>query len=564
MYDGRKTPKNNDNPVELVSSSVDKTKTSLAAFLQRELGTDKVRYDEDFFAYGMDSLLVINLVRFINNSLKGRSTIDAKFVYDHPTVDKLAVALHDGPRTKEYSDFDSDDEDDKQTWISMNDMYEDLRRGLPSNSSKAKHRPSRHVLQSSRPPPIFQPDGGMQAWLQVLGSFLINVNTWGIVNSFGVFQAYYESTHLSSYSSMNISWVGTLQGTLLLVIGVVAGPLFDRGYFRTILVASAIGLVLAFMMLSLTEVNQYYQVMLSHGILSGLCLGLLYIPSIALVPLYFKSHRGLALGLATAGGSVGGVIYPIVFRALLSGLGFGWATRIIGFIALAILTVATMILKPVGARSTGVRQLFDSSALKDIPYVTFMIAGFLLFAGALVPYWLTTTFAKTGLDGSTSVDLSFHLLAVINAAQFFGRVIPAWLSDHIGGEIMLLLAEIAIGVLGFCWIAVHNLGGYVAWLVFFGLASGMVVTLPAIVLPYILPTMAVIGTRLGMLYAVGGIGLLISTPVSLALNDAAGSYLGSQVWIGCCGFAATLFYAITCRQAWKRRRLYKGHRGEKV
>ena len=164
------------------------------------------------------------------------------------------------------------------------------------------------------------PDGGSTAWLQVLASFLINVNNWGLVNSFGVFQAFYERELLADQSASTIAWIGTLQGSLLLIVGVLSGPLFDRGYFRALLIGAGLTLVFALMMLSLA--TDYWQVILSQGVLVGLCCGLLYIPSVALMPLYFKDRRGLALGLATSGASVGGVIYPIVFRRLLTELGF--------------------------------------------------------------------------------------------------------------------------------------------------------------------------------------------------------------------------------------------------
>lgn len=33
------------------------------------------------------------------------------------------------------------------------------------------------------------PNGGLEAWLQVVGSWVILWETWGLVNTFGVFQA---------------------------------------------------------------------------------------------------------------------------------------------------------------------------------------------------------------------------------------------------------------------------------------------------------------------------------------------------------------------------------------
>lgn len=132
---------------------------------------------------------------------------------------------------------------------------------------------------TSQPPP----DGGITAWLQVLGSFLINLNNFGLANSFGVFQTYDETTILRQHSSSAISCIGTLQVSLILIIGVISGPLFDQGYFYPILVASSLMLTFSLMMLSLS--TQYYQVMLTWGVLGGICTGLLYIPSVAMIPL---------------------------------------------------------------------------------------------------------------------------------------------------------------------------------------------------------------------------------------------------------------------------------------
>ncbi|KAF2210352.1 hypothetical protein CERZMDRAFT_16727, partial [Cercospora zeae-maydis SCOH1-5] len=348
------------------------------------------------------------------------------------------------------------------------------------------------------------PNGGMMAWKQVIGSVLINMSNWGLINSFGVYQAYYETNLLATSSPSAISWIGTVQGTLLLVFGLISGPLFDKGYFRTTTIIAGIGLVLGMMLLSIS--TRYYQIMLSQGILVGICSGFLYIPSIALIPLYFKPRRGLAIGLATAGGSFGGIVYPIIFRRLLNEIGFGWATRTIAFISLLTLLVAVLLLRPIGARSS--RQLFDASALLELPYVSFLIAGFLLFAGVLVPYFLVSTYALVDLQ--LSDDLSCYVLAIMNGSQFFfGRIISAFLAGWLGPELILLRAELFAAVLAFSWIAVDQVGGYIVWLVAFGFVSGIVFKLPPTVLPYICPSLAFFGTRLGMVYAAARIGFLI-------------------------------------------------------
>ncbi|KAF2134745.1 hypothetical protein P153DRAFT_362485 [Dothidotthia symphoricarpi CBS 119687] len=96
-----------------------------------------------------------------------------------------------------------------------------------------------------------QPDGGLVAWLQVLGAWILFFNTWGAMNTFGVFQTYYESGVLFNQSSSNIAWIGSIQAFCLQVTGLVAGPIYDRGGFKGLIVTGSVGVALGYMMLSL-------------------------------------------------------------------------------------------------------------------------------------------------------------------------------------------------------------------------------------------------------------------------------------------------------------------------
>jgi MFS family permease len=125
------------------------------------------------------------------------------------------------------------------------------------------------------------PDGGVRAWLQVMGSFLVFGNLWGITFAFGSFQSYYELTYLTSNSASTISWIGTISTFLLILGGIASGPLFDHGYFRSMLIVGACVETLGLFLLSLC--GSYYQILLTQGVLMGLGNGLLYIPGLALV-----------------------------------------------------------------------------------------------------------------------------------------------------------------------------------------------------------------------------------------------------------------------------------------
>lgn len=108
---------------------------------------------------------------------------------------------------------------------------------------------------------VLPPEGGRLGYTQVLASFLINMNVYGLVNAFGEFQHFYETDYLKQYSSSEISWIGTMQGSLALFVGAISGPIFDGGYFKVTLQIAAATLVFSWMMLSLS--TQYYQIVLS-------------------------------------------------------------------------------------------------------------------------------------------------------------------------------------------------------------------------------------------------------------------------------------------------------------
>ena len=83
----------------------------------------------------------------------------------------------------------------------------------------------------------------------------------------------------------------------------MSGPLFDLGYFRSMLIVGNFLVVFGIMMLSLSKT--YWQVFLSQGVCMGLGAGLLYIPSLALVGVWFSKKRALAMGIVMSGIAVG-------------------------------------------------------------------------------------------------------------------------------------------------------------------------------------------------------------------------------------------------------------------
>ena len=87
------------------------------------------------------------------------------------------------------------------------------------------------------------------------------------------------------------------------MVGILTGPLFDKGYLRTLLATGTFLVVFGMMMTSLGKA--YYQLFLAQGICVGIGAGCLFVPSVAIIPNYFTAKRAFMTGITAAGGSVG-------------------------------------------------------------------------------------------------------------------------------------------------------------------------------------------------------------------------------------------------------------------
>ncbi|KAF7946728.1 hypothetical protein EAE96_009713 [Botrytis aclada] len=382
----------------------------------------------------------------------------------------------------------------------------------PDSSPDAK-APLRESTPQSPPPP---PNGGLAAWLCVLGAFFIFTNTWGITASFGAFQSYYITTLPESASS--ISWIGSIQSFLVVFVGIVSGPLFDRGYIRILMATGCFLIVFGTMMLSLS--TKYYQIILSQGIVIGLGAGLVYIPALAIISTQFTTKRAFAIGCASSGSSIGGIIFPIMFRRLEPKVGFGWAVRAIGFINLGTLAVSLAILsRHKRPKSATKKALFDFRAFTELPFLGFAVSLLLIFVAFYIPLFYIPSYAIYSLK--IDENLSFYLLAITNAGSFFGRTVPFLIANRVGSIQIFVFWTVAAVIVMFSWLGIHNEAGFVVFCIIWGFISGVLVTAPAAAVahPTLSPSMSVIGTRLGMSWITAAIGILIGPPIAGALVD---------------------------------------------
>jgi len=371
------------------------------------------------------------------------------------------------------------------------------------------------------------PDGGLQAWLHVLAGFMLFFNTWGLLNTFGVFQTYYEAGELFQETSSNIAWIGSIQAFMLLFIGFVVGPIYDRGFLRSLLIIGTVLVVLGFMMLSICKT--YWQVLLAQGFCVGLGAGCLFVPSVAILPTYFSRKLGLAVGLAAAGSSMGGIIYPIIFYRLVNQIGFGWSVRVLGFICLATLLIPIAIIR-MRVKPPKARALVDWTVFTDWPFVFFTIATLIGFQGLYVMLFYISYYGQA--TGITSSSLSFYLVPILNAGSVFGRTIPNAISDRIGPLNLIIPGAIISGILTLCLIAVHNVGALVAVTLLYGFFSGVFIALPPVCFIVLTKDKSKVGSRIGMGFGVLGVAVLAGGPGGGSiLQDYGPGFQWTGLWV---------------------------------
>ncbi|KAL0265410.1 hypothetical protein SLS55_001377 [Diplodia seriata] len=366
----------------------------------------------------------------------------------------------------------------------------------------------------------------------------------GLLNSFGVFQTYYE-THLRDSSPSAISWIGSVQVFCLMSISVFVGPLYDAGHCKALLLTGTFLVTFGFMMTSICEA--YWQILLAQGICMGLGTCCLQIPSIAVVPKYFVKRRARAMALATVGSSLGATIYPLMFQNLQPRIGFGWTVRIMGFICFALCSFAIVVIRPRQAAGSppkkrlSPRKFIDSTALKEPTYIIYTVAIFFSNVAYFEPIFYLQSYALE--HGMRNQNLANYLLSILNASSIPGRIVPSFVADWIGSLRCYIMISALSGASILYWISVTNTAGNVAFSVLYGFFSGGVVSLAPVVLTHITPDLGLLGTRLGMVSVLKGIGSLIGPPISGALLKATGNYLGLQLFAGL-SLIVTAFFSI--------------------
>ncbi|KIL66135.1 hypothetical protein M378DRAFT_75791 [Amanita muscaria Koide BX008] len=365
---------------------------------------------------------------------------------------------------------------------------------------------------------IEYPEGGVTAWLALLGSFLAQFTSFGYLNSFGVYEDYYVRTYLPNYTASQISWIGSTQLFIVLSMSMLSGRAFDAGYFYHVIIAGSLLFSFSLFMLSLTQPGQFAPIFLAHGIANSIAIGLIYTPSLAVVSQYFRRRRAWTMGISAAGSAVGGTLHPIMLNQLFHNgeNGFKIGTRASAGMNLCVLLIAVLLMKP---RWPPKKQ--DNNLLTNVK--VFLREPAYVFTGlgtapALLGMYFPLTFLQLyAVKRGINPQLAFYSLAILNGSSAFGRIIPNLVVHKFGNLNVLIVCVMSSVIMIFSMLAVNSTAGIVIFCVIYGFLVGAYVGLLGPLFANLAKNQSEIGARIGICFAFTGIGGLVGNPIAGAL-----------------------------------------------
>ncbi|KAJ5503739.1 Major facilitator superfamily domain general substrate transporter [Penicillium fimorum] len=294
---------------------------------------------------------------------------------------------------------------------------------------------SRIILDDEKLPPV---DGGVQAWLFLMASAMLEALVWGYAFAFGIFQDYY-STHAPFKGSDNIAVIGTcamgiayLVAPLAIVLMILV-PKIARW-------VSTIGVVIMCLSLALSSFStNIMHLILSQGIGFGIGGCFAYTPTILFMSEWFDKRRGLAFGIVWAGSGVSGIIFPLAIQWLLNQYGIE-ATLQISSVTLFILAVPFLYFHRPRLQTTEIAyHRLNFHFLYDKVFIIYQLGNTLEAIGFFLPTIYLPTYART--LGASDYMASLTVI-LVNLFTVFGSVIMGFLSDRYHVTTCILMSTV--------------------------------------------------------------------------------------------------------------------------
>lgn len=212
--------------------------------------------------------------------------------------------------------------------------------------------------------------------------------------------------------------------------------------------------------------RRVWQLYLSQGLLIGVGLGFIYVPSIAILSQWFSKKRSLVNGISSAGSGIGGLIFSFAIEAMIRNISLAWSLRITAVITGLMNLIATMLIRNRNSVIRPPQMGFDTKLLRRPDVLLLLFWGFSSMLGYITLLYSLSDFGRSiGLTDSQAASITAYL----NLGTAIGRPLVGVASDRFGRMEVAGLLTLFCGITCFAiWIPAACYGV----IVFFAILNG--------------------------------------------------------------------------------------------
>lgn len=347
-------------------------------------------------------------------------------------------------------------------------------------------------------------------WVVVGAGAMMTCVGFGAMLSLAVFLQ--PISEAMGWSRSGVSAAATIDFLCMGLAAFFWGALSDR--FGTRIVVLSGTLLLGAGLIAASQATTLWQFQLSFGVLIGIAAGSFYAPMMAAASAWIEDHRSLAVALVSAGMGVAPLTVAPFASWMITTYDWRTAMLVIGFVALALLIPASLLVRPAPeatAPATGDGtsapevQWTAAQAFKTPQFITLALAHFACCAAHSGPIFHMVSYAMVcGIAPLTAVTV----YSLAGFSGLGGRLLLGALADRLGAKHVLVGGLFVQALSVATYLAVGQLGEFYALSVVFGLAYGGVMPLYAVLVREYFGA-RIMGTVFGAVSAFASLGMAL-------------------------------------------------------
>lgn len=365
-------------------------------------------------------------------------------------------------------------------------------------------------------------------WIIVANFFIIGTAIWGVRYSFGVFFKSIETEF--SLGRAATSAIFSTQMVLSALFTVLSGWALDR--YGPKIVISLMGFFIGCGLLLTSQAGSLWQLFITYSLFLAMGTSAIYVVVMSTVVRWFDRKRGMALGIASAGGGLGPILMAPLATLMITSFDWRTAYIIIGIAAWVIILPLSRLLKrdpqeigalpdgavmETGERGEGLPWNISLSLSQAIRTRSFWLVVSVFFLFAFNLFLILTHLVPHGTDTGLTQAEAALVLSVAGGATLVSRLFLGVASDKLGRKkaaatCMLLNAAAMVWLL-----YSRDLWAFYVFGIVFGLAWGGMA-----------PAMAAL---IGDTFGVGNMGAILGVlDTGFSVGAAVGPLVGGYIY----------------------------------